>query len=76
MPEVQNFQGCVFGQDSIVDVERRVKNAPYSAKAFHRLAEAGKTLEEIYMVQECVDESFGAGGMILPGPRKNFAQVR
>jgi len=46
-----------------------MKNAPYSIEAFHWFTETGKAPEEIDVVEECGDEPFGAGGMILPGPR-------
>jgi hypothetical protein len=52
-----------------------MKDSAYSAKAFYWFAEARKAPEEIYVVKEREDESLGAGGMTLPGPREKFAQV-
>ena len=50
MPEVQDFQDLLFRNDSIVDMEGRMKNTPHSWKSFDGLAEAREAPQKINVV--------------------------
>jgi hypothetical protein len=75
VPEVQDFDSLLLREDSIVDMQRRMKDAAHSRKTFDGFAEARKTPEKIYMVQKRGDELLGTGRMVLPGPSQNLMQI-
>jgi hypothetical protein len=72
---VEDFQDLLFLRDSIVDVERRMKNAPHSGKSFDGPAEAGKAPQKIHVVEKCQSEAFRCGRVVLPGPRQDLLQI-
>jgi hypothetical protein len=71
VPKVKDFNGLELGKDSIVNMKRRMKDTTHSRKAFDGFAEARKTPEKIYVVQERGHELLGGRSMLLPRPREN-----
>jgi hypothetical protein len=72
VPEVKDFNRLLLTEDSIVDMQRRMKDAAHSRKAFDGFAEARKALEKVYVIQEGGDELLGSCRMVLPGPSENL----
>jgi hypothetical protein len=75
VPEVQDFNSLLLEKNSIIDVQRRMKDTAHSGKAFDGFAEVRKALEKVYVVQERGDELLGSCRMVLPRPRENLTQI-
>ena len=75
VPEVQDFNSLLLKKDSIIDMQRRMKDPAHSRKAFDGFAEARKAPEKIYVVQEGGHELLGSCRMVLPRPRENLMQI-
>ena len=71
VPEVQDCDSLLLGQDSIVDM----KDTADSGKTFDGFAEVRKAPEKIYMVQEGKHELLGSCRMVLPRPCENLMQI-
>lgn len=52
-----------------------MQNPAHLRKALDWLAQARKTLQQVYVVQQSEGEPLRAGRVILPGPREKLLEV-
>jgi hypothetical protein len=60
---------------TIVDHNRRVHELTDTRPLRDWTSNVGKTLQQIYMVQEGTSEPLGGGGKIGPGVGKDFLEI-